>query len=108
MRGQVQDTRVREKSLCVYVCVCLHVCVFEWLQMCGGWLFHGSCEKLDLVELCQPGGQKSVMFAGLYSNQALCREIRKKWFMREKKRGGKKREKDFVVHPEFECMWGGG
>lgn len=36
MRGQVQDTGVTEKS----VCVCLHVRVFEWLQMRGGWLFH--------------------------------------------------------------------
>ena len=73
MRGQVQDTGVGEKSLWV----CLRVRVSEWLQMRGGWLFHRACEKLDLVELCQPGGQKSVMFAGLYSNRALCREIRK-------------------------------
>lgn len=57
MRGQVRDTEVREKSLWV----CLHACVFEWLQMHGGWLYHRACEKLDLAELCQPGGQKSVM-----------------------------------------------
>lgn len=37
MRGQVQDTGVREKYLRV----------FEWLQMRGGWLFHRACEKLD-------------------------------------------------------------
>ena len=31
----------------------------------------------------------------------------KKWFMREKQKGGGW-VKDFVVHPEFECMRGGG
>lgn len=51
--------------------------------MCRGWIFHRTCEKLGLVKLCQPGGQKSVMFAGLYSNQALCREIRKKEMVHE-------------------------
>lgn len=61
--------------------------------MCGGWLFHRPCEKLDLGELCQLGGQKSVMFAGLYSNQALCREIRKEVvYEEEKEKGGKKGE----------------
>lgn len=54
MRGQVQDTGVTEKSLCACVCARAHVC-FEWLQMCGGWLFHRAFEKLDLAELCQPG-----------------------------------------------------
>lgn len=43
----------------------------------GSWLFHSACEKLDLAQLCQPGGQKYVMFVGLYSNQALGGEVRK-------------------------------
>lgn len=63
-----------KKSVCVCVFICL--CVFEWHQMRGGWPFHRACEKLDLVELCQPGGQKSAVFVSLYSNQALS-EIRK-------------------------------
>lgn len=86
MRGQVQDTEVRGKSPCVRV--------FEWLQMRRGWLFHRACEKLDLVELCQPGGQKSVMFAGLYSNQTLCREVRKEMVYEEEteRKGGKEGE----------------
>lgn len=100
MRGQVQDTWVIDKSACVY----LHL--FERLQMRGGWLFHRACEKLDLAELCQPRGSEYVIFVGLFSNQALCREIKKKWFTRRGKKGrSKKREKDFKVHPEFECMW---
>lgn len=75
--------------------------------MYGGWLFHRACEKLDLAELCQPGGQKYVMFVGLYSNQALCREIRKEMVYEGETERGIKMEKDFVVHPEFECMQGG-
>lgn len=85
MRGQVQDTWVIDKSACVY----LHL--FERLQMRGGWLFHRACEKLDLAELCQPRGSEYVIFVGLFSNQALCREIKKKWFTRRGKKGEVKR-----------------
>lgn len=83
MRGQVQDTWVIDKSACVY----LHL--FERLQMRGGWLFHRACEKLDLAELCQPRGSEYVIFVGLFSNQALCREIKKEMVYEE----GGEREK---------------
>lgn len=69
--------------------------------MHGGWLFHRACEKLDLAELCQPGGQKYVMFVSLYSNQALCREIRKEMVCEGETEKGIKTE-DFAVHPEFQ------
>lgn len=83
------------------MCVCLSG------SKCVGVGYFIACEKLDLVELCQPGGQKSVMFAGFYSNQALFREIRKEMVYEEETERGEKRVKDFIVHPEFECMWGG-
>ena len=73
--------------VCASACFCVSVAPYSW----GMSTFYRACEKHDVVELCQPGGQNSMMFACLYSNRALCGEIRKEMFYEgEMEKGGKR------------------